>query len=181
MNEHLRAELLARQETDQAVRNEALRRWPPGTPIDTDDPMHQRWLQVDRDNTSWLADVIDAHGWPGRRLVGEDGANAAWLLAQHADHDPTFQRHCLDLLTAAVAAGEAEPVNLAYLTDRVAVHEGRPQVYGTQLRREGSRSVPAEIASPELVEQRRAKVGLMPLADYLAIIEARDPARRHRG
>lgn len=176
MDEQLRAELLARQETDQAVRNEALRTWPPGTPIDIDDPLHQRWLQVDRDNTAWLADLIDAHGWPGRRLVDRDGANAAWLLAQHADHDPAFQRRCLELLAVAVAAGDAEPVHLAYLTDRVAVHEGRPQTYGTQLRWEGGRCVPAEIAYPERVDVRRAEVGLMPLAEYIAIAEARDPA-----
>jgi hypothetical protein len=42
-------------------------------------------------------------------LVGEDGAHAAWLLAQHADRDPAFQRRCLDLLTQAVAGREASP------------------------------------------------------------------------
>lgn len=178
MNEQLRAQLLARMETDQDVRNEALRRWPAGTPVDTDDPLHHRWLHVDRDNTAWLAEVIDTHGWPGRRLVGDDGANAAWLLAQHADHDPAFQRRCLVLLTAAVAAGDADPANLAYLTDRVAVHEHRPQVYGTQLRWDGERSVPAEIADPELVDQRRAEVGLMPLAEYLALTQSRHSSRR---
>jgi len=31
----------------------------------------------------------------------------AWLLAQHADADPAFQRQCLDLMTAAVEAGDA--------------------------------------------------------------------------
>jgi hypothetical protein len=54
-------------------------------------------------------------------MVGEDGAHAAtstgerrdphsaWLLAQHADQDPVFQCICLELLTQAVASGEAAP------------------------------------------------------------------------
>ena len=64
-------------------------------------------------------------------MVGA-AADAAWLMAQHAIHDPEFQRECLGLLEAAVWQGEASPRNLAYLTDRVLVHEGRPQRYGTQ-------------------------------------------------
>jgi DNA-binding IclR family transcriptional regulator len=47
---------------------------------------------VDRDNTRWLGELVNRQGWPGRSLVGEDGAAAAWLLAQHADQDPTLQR-----------------------------------------------------------------------------------------
>lgn len=174
MNERLRAELLARMDTDQAVRNEVLRHWPAGTPVDTSDPLYQRRRQVDRDNTAWFVRVVDVHGWPGYRLVGEDGAKAAWLLAQHADHDPVFQRRCLDLLAAAVDADDAASVDLAYLTDRVAVHEQRPQVYGTQLRWDGNRVVPADIADPEQVDERRAEVGLMPLAEYIGHTHERE-------
>jgi Family of unknown function (DUF6624) len=64
-------------------------------------------------------------------MVGGDGAHAAWLLARHADQDPAFQRRCLELLTQAVASGEAAKIELAYLTDRV-LAEGKPQEYGTQ-------------------------------------------------
>ena len=49
-----------------------------------------------------------------------------------ADAEPEFQRRCLALLTEAVADGEADPGNLAYLTDRVLCAEGEPQRYGTQ-------------------------------------------------
>jgi hypothetical protein len=50
---------------------------------------------------------------------------AAWLLVQHADHDPAFQRVCLELLGGAVRAGEADVRHHAYLTDRVLLAEGR--------------------------------------------------------
>ncbi len=37
---------------------------------------------VDADNLAWMKEVVVKVGWPGRSVVGEDGANAAWLLAQ---------------------------------------------------------------------------------------------------
>ncbi|PZV88432.1 hypothetical protein SAMN05443287_12315 [Micromonospora phaseoli] len=72
------------------------------------DPGDDIWTwvrEVDVDNTTWLTQIIDRHGWPRRNDVGKDVATAAWLLAQHADHDPDFQRHCLGLLEQAVADG----------------------------------------------------------------------------
>ena len=68
---------------------------------------------VDADNLAWLKEVVAEVGWPGQSMVGEDGAHAAWLLAQHADQDPAFQLRCLELLTQAVASGEAAPAALA--------------------------------------------------------------------
>jgi hypothetical protein len=61
------------------------------------------------------------------------GLAHAWLLAQHAAMQLDFQRRVLGLLTAAVAAGEATPRQLAYLTDRVRLLEGREQICGTRL------------------------------------------------
>ncbi len=101
-------------------------------------------------------------------LAGEDGAHAAWLLAQHADSDPAFQRRCLDLLTAAVERGEATIVQQAYLTDRVLLHEGKPQEYGTQAIARDGRFEPRKLRDPDHVDQRRASVGLGSLARYLA-------------
>jgi hypothetical protein len=60
-----------------------------------------------------------------------DGDKLPWL--KHADEDPAFQRRCLGMLIAAVAAGEASTAHLAYLTDRVLLAEGKPQECGTQV------------------------------------------------
>ena len=152
MDDGLRAELLRRMEKDQVARkaldSEAMR-------------------DADGENLPWLKGVIAAHGWPGASLVGTDGAHAAWLLAQHADADPAFQRQCLDLLTVAVEAGEARMRELAYLTDRVLLAEGKPQVYGTQVNRHGGSWVPRDLGDPDGVDARRAAAGLGPLAEYL--------------
>jgi hypothetical protein len=123
----------------------------------------------DAARTERLAEILDEHGWPTVDLVGEDGEDAAWAIAQHSDLDPAFQRRALELLRAAVAAGQASPGNLAYLEDRVAVGAGQPQTYGTQVGCGPAGPEPATpLADPAAVEQLRAAAGLDPLADYLA-------------
>lgn len=171
---NLRTELLARAANDQQVRTEVIQRWPGGTLIDTDDPLYLRWRRVDRDNTAWLRDILDATGWPTIDRVGDDGAQAAWLLAQHADDDPEFQHRCLHDMTEEVERGQASPALLAYLVDRVAIHDGRPQTYGTQHQWCDGVATPLPIHDPERVDQRRADVGLPPLAESTADLNRDD-------
>ena len=121
---------------------------------------------VDAANTARMKSIVAERGWPGRSLVGEDGAQAAWLLVQHADHDPAFQRACLELLSHAVQAGEADARQQAYLTDRVLLAEGNPQRYGTQFRLVDGSWQPRPLTDPDQVDDRRRQVGLEPLADY---------------
>ncbi|MER6272874.1 DUF6624 domain-containing protein [Streptomyces sp900105755] len=157
MNDELAAELDLRAERDQAARRLAAK---------TRDGRDMR--RIDADNTAWLEQVISQRGWPGIALVGERGADAAWLLAQHADLDPAFQRRALELLKAAVEAGDALPRHLAYLTDRVLVAAGEPQVYGTQYTDDGDGSNLRlqPVADPDRLDERRAAIGLEPAAEY---------------
>ena len=87
---------------------------------------------VHRANAARLRAIIDEYGWPGRALVGERGADAAWRIAQHAIGEPAFMRQCRDLLAAAP---DVPRWHFAYIDDRARTFEGRPQcVTGTQLR-----------------------------------------------
>jgi hypothetical protein len=114
----------------------------------------------------WLEEVVAEHGWPGRTLVGERAAAAACRLAQHADRFPAFQRRCLRLVERAVAAGEVEARQRAYLVDQVRIRAGRKQVYGTKFRRVRSELVPFPIEAEARVDDRRRGAGLGPLASY---------------
>ena len=122
----------------------------------------------DEARTERLKKILDKHGWPTYGLVGEDGEDAAWAIAQHSDHDLAFQKKALELLRVAVAVDQASPGNLAYLTDRVAVAQGKPQSYGTQVGCGPNGPAPATpIRDKANVEERRKAAGLDPLADYL--------------
>jgi hypothetical protein len=126
---------------------------------------------VDQKNRDRLKKIVGKHGWPGKSLAGRDGAHAAWLLAQHADADLALQKRCLGLMKAA-PKGEVEPQDIAYLTDRILVGEKKNQRYGTQLVQQGGRFVPQPIEDEANVDNRRADVGLPPLAEYLKVAQA---------
>ena len=149
----LRLELLKRAEADQEAREKS-----------DGDAM----AAVDKENTDRLSELLETHGWLNISLVGCDGTDAAWLIAQHADSQIMVQKLALERLEQAFAKGQAMPYQLAYLTDRVRVNWGRKQVYGTQTEIVNGKAVPKPLENPEVVDKRRAAVGLTPLADYLS-------------
>ena len=166
MNEELAAELARMAAEDQRIRKPLREARTMVGRLDAKRAMEYR--RIDAGNTTRLRRILAEHGWPGKSLVGEKGAHHAWLIAQHADHDPAFQRQALELLREAVARGDAKPRELAYLTDRVRINEGRGQVYGTQMRPdENGLPVPQPIEDPERVDERRREVGLEPFDEYV--------------
>jgi hypothetical protein len=117
-----------------------------------------------------LRAIVSARGWPGRRLVGDDAAHAAWLLLQHADS--TYQRKMLPVIQARVLRGDVRAADGALLEDRVRTGQGRKQRYGSALRNTTTPGAPPvlyPIEAEECVDQRRARVLLPPLSDYLAM------------
>ena len=136
--------------------------------IDSPDDIQlmMRMMEGDAQNTMWLDEMIQQHGWPGKSLVGEDGAQAAFLIVQHSPA-LQFQKKCLQLLEQAVSQNEADVISLAYLTDRIRTSEGKPQVYGTQGQTESDGSIiPFPIEDEEHVDERRRAIGLEPIAEY---------------
>ncbi len=159
----LRDELLALAENDVKVRAEL------AADGSLFDGYHPRMEAVHRHNAVRLREIIEVYGWTGRQLVGEDGAEAAWLIAQHAIGEPAFQRRCLELLQAATAAGDAPAYQAAFLEDRIRVFEGRRQLYATQFDiGEDGYPKPYEIEEPEKVDERRQSVGLEGLAAQIS-------------
>ena len=159
MNDALGKELLLRAGRDQAARESLPRQHD-----------MQQWNQivepVDRANAARLREIMAEYGWPGHQLVGVEAAHAAWLLAQHAP--PDLQEQCLPLLEDAVSRDDASRRDLAYLMDRVLMHRGQPQVYGTQyLEKDGILTL-WTVQEPDELDQRRAALGLQPEAQNRA-------------
>ena len=170
MDEGLRRDLLRRAHEDQQARQAIERFFSHDGRVIGQSPEERAAIEhlgrVDADNIAWLKNLIDQQGWPSRRTVGEEGADAAWLLAQHADQDPAFQRLCLQLMRQATD-GDVDATQVAYLTDRVQLAHGLPQIYGTQVEHVDGEWRPRHLADPDTVDDRRAGVGLGPIADYL--------------
>jgi hypothetical protein len=161
----LRVEIAARVATDQAVQRDLSNAIQAGLPVG---PAASRQDSVFNANLEWMRGVLAQHSWPGRRLVGEEGSHGAWILLQHADRDTALQRTALRLLESAVQSGDASRGDLAYLTDRVRVAEGRPQVYGTQLQYDNRGCAsPRPTEEPAQLDARRASAGLEPVAEYI--------------
>ena len=132
--------------------------------------MKQLWNEIGRKDSVNLVKVkaiLDRYGWLGPDVVGNSGAVTLFLVIQHADQQT--QEKYLPGMHEAVKSGKANPANLALLEDRVALEEGKKQIYGSQIGRDEKtgkfyiRPIGDEIN----VDKRRAAVGLQPLKDYV--------------
>lgn len=147
--------------------DQRLRKLPPSS------PPGERFGHVDTFTRATLARLIGKAGWITLSRHGEQAAQAAWLIAQHADRDVAFQRDVLARLERLLPSGEVKRDNYAYLWDRVAVNEGRKQRFGTQGRCTGpGRWEPRELEDPARVDQLREEFGIAQgngtLAQYTA-------------
>lgn len=132
----LAAELRKRFESDQAARKKVNDFYMEHKILDRDlaklNPQAaEKWAAVGREirdedtkNRLWLKEVVLKHGWPGKSLVGSQGAIDAWLLVQHADNDREFQQECLTKMEA-LPTGEVRPMDIAYLADRILCGTGK--------------------------------------------------------
>ena len=66
---------------------------------------------------------------------------------------------------------EVIPSNVAYLTDRVLVAEGKKQKYGTQFTQVDGKHQPQPIEDEANVDKRRKDLGLSTMAEYTKQIE----------
>jgi hypothetical protein len=160
----LRQELLKRVSEDQRIRSELIKKG-----IDHPDPaLLAQMNRIDAINTARITVIIKQHGWPAPKLIGRDGTDAFFLLAQHAD--PAFQKKVLPLVQKAYSRGILTGQDYALFTDRVLVESGKPQRYGMSAKpfdqwKDGE-PVFEPIEDEANVDKRRADLGLMPLSEY---------------
>lgn len=125
-------------------------------------------------NAKTLNEIIDKIGYPTVDKVGKEASEATWLIIQHSIAQPEFMKKCSELLEIAVRENKSDPINLAYLTDRIAVFGGKPQLYGTQFDWDENGDL-----SPNLfddltkVNERRKSIGLKTLEEQIEIIRRR--------
>lgn len=156
-------ELHAMVEKDQDARNAS---------IAAGQSDRQAWAsvgRVDRANLARLKQLIRQNGWPTAADIGDDGMDDLWLLAQHSPQD--FLSQALPHLKAAAERGEIRWSTMALMIDRDLVHRGQPQVYGSQGNIVDGHFVLDPVQDEAHLDERRARIGMGPIADYKRLIE----------
>ena len=115
--------------------------------------------------------MFSKYGFLGFDKAGKEGSNHFWLLVQHSDKYPEFQKRVLKAMDKEVKKENADPNNYAYLYDRVKVNAGEKQLFGTQVTYETEttgRAIPKiGLVDSVNVDKLRKEYTLECLTDYL--------------
>lgn len=132
---------------------------------------NEEMKELHNKNAKILNDIIDKIGYPTIDKVGKEANEASWLIIQHSIGQPKFMRKCAELMESAVRDNKADPKSLAYLTDRIAVFEEKPQLYGTQFDwDEYGNLSPNPFDDLKKVNERRKSIGLNTIEEQTEII-----------
>ncbi len=157
--------LIALKNADLALREELITKHALGHGY------NQEMATLHNQNAEKLNQIIDQIGYPTIDKVGKEANEAAWLIIQHAIGKPDFMKKCKTLLEKAVAENKSPKINLAYLTDRIAVFENKPQLYGTQFDWDQNAVLsPNTFDDLTKVNERRESIGLNTLEEQTAIL-----------
>lgn len=121
---------------------------------------HPRMRKVHEENGQLLEAFLEKYGWPLPSKCGPQAHEAAWFIAIHNIGHPPMLKNALRILKTALDAGEPVAQEYAKLFDRIALYEGRQQVYGTQFFPTPQGWHAENLVDPARVDERRAELGL---------------------
>jgi len=129
--------------------------------------INEQIKKQDQLNLEIVTHIIDKYGWLGPDVIGENANSALFLVIQHSNQ--TTQEKYLPVLRVAVKNGKAQASALALLEDRVALGQGKKQIYGSQItiNAKTGMNVLSPIEDEINVNKRRKAVGLEPIEDYV--------------
>lgn len=108
-------------------------------------------------------EIYKVDGFPHKNKVSEDVYKGAVVLTLH---QPTENLEEILNDIKDLSPAEVDPRDLAYMVDKIRVHKGENQVYGTQYKTDGNKITFLPIEDEENVDQRRKEVGMETLAKY---------------
>ncbi|NER17884.1 BT_3928 family protein [Spongiivirga citrea] len=129
-----------------------------GIPVQAETPKYfDLYRKIDSTNLIFAEKILTEYGYPGKSMVGEPTNNAIWYVIQH-NMDKIGEY--IEVIKKAGAAGEIEKTLVATMEDRLLMHNGEPQIYGTQ----GMSYSPGQefiwpIKDPKNVNERRKEMG----------------------
>ena len=154
----LSREIIEMEAADQKVRFAEIR---------TNDAVHQQaTATIDAKNEARVKEILKEYGWPNADLIGDQGVHALWVLVQH--ESPPVLKQCLPDMKAAAELGELEWATVALSIDRDLMYDCKKQLYGSQVQTTDGKVELYPVEDEAHLDERRAKIGLGPIAEYKA-------------
>lgn len=116
------------------------------------------------ENAQKLQHFLNVHGFPTLQNSDPQVVEACWLVIQHAISQPAFMKACLSQMQQLPDTIFPRKYQ-AYLSDRIAFYQRRPQRYGTQFDYDDNGHMAIwQLEDPLQVDAWRQSVGLPPLS-----------------
>lgn len=124
--------------------------------------------------TKRIIEIIKTYGWPKYSEIGKTAGNSVFFIIQHSD--PKTLKKYFPLFESAVKENEASKKLYAMMLDRKLMHEGKKQIYGTQLQARGKTIKGKYVQTPlrlwpveneKNLNVRRLEIGLNPIEEYV--------------
>jgi hypothetical protein len=162
----LRDELLQMEKVDQDARNKC-------TNLTADEQI--KCLAgisktIDEPNTKRLNEIFDQIGFPNTAKVGRKAMEAFMTVLQHAPTDELRVR-ALKPISKAFKNKELDPMGYANFVDRLRLHQGKKQLYGTGFEFKDGKMVLSPTEDIPHLEKRRAKIGLPPMSEAVKMMK----------
>ena len=127
--------------------------------------------RVDSLNQTMVFGILDNDGWPSN--LSDKANRAIWIVIDHSDL--TSRSEYLSFVRAKADEGILDKSDYAMLNDRVLMEEGKPQVYGTQIKMAATfdgedmamQLYLWPVENPDALDSLRRSVGLSPIEEYL--------------
>jgi hypothetical protein len=145
------------------------------------DGYHPEMATLHNQNAVALQEIIDQIGFPTVDKVGKQAADAAFTIVQHAIEQPLFMNNCLQLLQNIKNPILQVQLQMAFLSDRIAIFQNKAQQFGTQFDwDETGKMCPNTIDDLRQVNIRRNNIGLNSIEEQTLLMQNRVVAENQK-
>ncbi len=120
-----------------------------------------KYAKEDHRNQELVISIIEKCGMPTLNEVTQKHMTAIWLGLQHTNKK--YRKKYFPLVEKAVENGDLSKQQYALMKDRILMDEGKPQIYGSQIKN----GKLYKLENPETVNERRKEMGMGTIEDYL--------------
>ena len=120
-----------------------------------------KYGKEDHRNQELVISIIEKCGMPTLNEVTQKHMTAIWLGLQHTNKK--HRKKYFPQIEEAVKNGDLSKQQYALMKDRILMDEGKPQIYGSQIKN----GKLYKLENPETVNERRKEMGMGTIEDYL--------------